>query len=180
MTKDNCIKYNIKNRNIVALAVLAVHESGCVLIEVSGSRVWFSPDKHIRNICIQCLEDCWVITWSHLSTAPEHKTYKKLLKQLKQMVIDVEDEKKYSTTPNAYQPDYAVHPGEILEEIINARGVEKTVLAERCGITLETVNQIIDGKSPISPSIAIRLEKAIGISASLWSNLNTDYESFKR
>ena len=51
-------------------------------------------------------------------------------------------------------------------------------MAERCGITLKTVSQIINGKASISPSIAIRLERAIGISASLWSNLNTDYELF--
>ena len=79
---------------------------------------------------------------------------------------------------NAYQPDYTIHPGEILEETLEARGIKKTALAERCGITLKTVSQIINGKAPISPSIAIRLERAIGVSASLWSNLNTDYELF--
>ncbi|WDN88006.1 hypothetical protein BuS5_00974 [Desulfosarcina sp. BuS5] len=79
---------------------------------------------------------------------------------------------------NAYQPDYTIHPGEILEETLEARGIKKTALAERCGITLKTVSQIINGKASISPSIAIRLERAIGVSASLWSNLNTDYELF--
>jgi len=79
---------------------------------------------------------------------------------------------------NAYQPDYTIHPGEILEETLAARGIKKTALAERCGITLKTVSQIINGKASISPSIAIRLERAIGVSASLWSNLNTDYELF--
>ena len=79
---------------------------------------------------------------------------------------------------NAYQPDYAIHPGEILEETLEARGIKKTALAERCGIALKTVSQIINGKASISPAIAIRLERAIGISASLWSNLNTDYELF--
>ena len=83
-----------------------------------------------------------------------------------------------SMETNAYQPDYAIHPGEILEETLEARGIKKTALAERCGIALKTVSQIINGKSSISPAIAIRLERAIGISASLWSNLNTDYELF--
>ncbi|RLC20701.1 MAG: addiction module antidote protein, HigA family [Deltaproteobacteria bacterium] len=83
-----------------------------------------------------------------------------------------------STETNAYQPDYAIHPGEILEEILEARGIKKTVLADRCGIALKTVSQIINGKASISPGIAIRLERAVGISASLWSNLNSDYELF--
>jgi len=83
-----------------------------------------------------------------------------------------------SMETNAYHPDYAIHPGEILEETLEARGIKKTALAERCGIALKTVSQIINRKASISPAIAIRLERAIGISASLWSNLNTDYELF--
>ena len=83
-----------------------------------------------------------------------------------------------SMETNAYKPDYAIHPGEILEETLGARGIKKTELAERCGIALKTVSQIINGRASISPAIAIRIERAIGVSASLWSNLNTDYELF--
>lgn len=79
---------------------------------------------------------------------------------------------------NTFKPDYAIHPGEILEETLEARGIKKTALAERCGIALKTVSQIINGRTLISPAIAIKLERAIGVSASLWSNLNTDYELF--
>ena len=82
------IEYNSDSRNEVALAVLAVHESGCFLSEVAGKRVWFSPDEHERNICIHCYDDEWTVTWAYLSVAPEHKTYKQLLKYLKQMVVD--------------------------------------------------------------------------------------------
>jgi addiction module HigA family antidote len=79
---------------------------------------------------------------------------------------------------NTFKPDYAIHPGEILEETLEARGIKKTALAERCGIALKTVSQIINGKTLISPAIAIKLERALGVSASLWSNLTTDYELF--
>ncbi len=30
-----------------------------------------------------------------------------------------------SMETNAYQPDYAIHPGEILEETLDARGIKK-------------------------------------------------------
>jgi len=36
-----------------------------------------------------------------------------------------------------YQPDYAVHPGEILEETLEARGMKKRDLAEKCGLNVK-------------------------------------------
>ncbi len=77
---------------------------------------------------------------------------------------------------NQYNPDYAIHPGEILEETLEARGIKKTTFAEKCGISNKTVSQIIHGKSAITPEMAIKFERALGNSASLWINLNTDYE----
>jgi HTH-type transcriptional regulator/antitoxin HigA len=79
---------------------------------------------------------------------------------------------------NTYTPDYAIHPGEILEETLEARGIKKIDLANRCGLAQKTVSQIIHGKATISPSIAIKLERAIGVSASLWNNLAKDYDLY--
>ncbi len=81
-----------------------------------------------------------------------------------------------NTESNQYNPDYAIHPGEILEETLEARGIKKTTFAEKCGISNKTVSQIIHGKSAITPEMAIKFERALGNSASLWINLNTDYE----
>ena len=81
-----------------------------------------------------------------------------------------------STESNQYNPDYAIHPGEILEETLEARGIKKTTFAEKCGISNKTVSQIIHGKSAITPEMAIKFERALGNSASLWINLNADYE----
>ncbi len=80
---------------------------------------------------------------------------------------------------NIYNPDYTIHPGEILEETLEARGIKKNELAKRCGLAPKTISQIINGKASISPSVAIRLERAIGVSASLWTNLATDYDLHK-
>lgn len=77
-----------------------------------------------------------------------------------------------------YNPDYAIHPGEILEETLEARGIKKNELAKRCGLAPKTISQIINGKASISPSIAIKLERAIGVSASIWTNLATDYDLY--
>ncbi|MFX0196097.1 MAG: HigA family addiction module antitoxin [Candidatus Hodarchaeota archaeon] len=78
-------------------------------------------------------------------------------------------------TTNQYAPDYAVHPGEILEETLEARGIKKTEFAERSGLSLKTVSQIIHGNAPVTPETAIQFERVLGVSASIWNNLDAHY-----
>lgn len=76
-------------------------------------------------------------------------------------------------------PDYCVHPGEILEEIIDVRGISKGDLAKRTGLTTKTISQIINGKGPVTSDTALVLERALGISADTWSNLDSQYRLFQ-
>jgi len=78
-----------------------------------------------------------------------------------------------------YDPDYAVSPGEILEETLEARRMKKADLAERCGLSPKTVSQIISGKAPVSPETAIHLERVLGVSANIWNNLEANYRLFE-
>lgn len=78
-----------------------------------------------------------------------------------------------------YSPDYAVHPGEILEETLEARNMKRVDLAVRCGLSPKTVSQIVSGIAPITPETAIQLERVLGISANIWSNLDTNYRLFQ-
>ncbi|TET44829.1 addiction module antidote protein, HigA family [candidate division TA06 bacterium] len=80
------------------------------------------------------------------------------------------------TIVDQFDPDYAVHPGEILEETLEARGMKKTSFAVRCGLSAKTVSQIISGKAPVTPETAIQFERVLGVSAAVWSNLNTFYD----
>ena len=76
---------------------------------------------------------------------------------------------------NEYNPDYAVHPGEILEETLDARGIKKTEFAQRCGLSLKTVSQIINCKASVSPETAIQFGRVLGVSAKIWNNLDAHY-----
>jgi HTH-type transcriptional regulator/antitoxin HigA len=78
-----------------------------------------------------------------------------------------------------YDPDYVVSPGEILEEILDARNIQKGDLAQRCGLTAKTVSLIINGKAPITPETAIQLERVLRISASIWNNLESKYRLYQ-
>jgi addiction module HigA family antidote len=68
-----------------------------------------------------------------------------------------------------------VAPGEILLEALQDREMTQSELAQRLGRPLKTVNEIIKGKAAVTPETAIQLERALGISAQFWSNLETQY-----
>lgn len=79
------------------------------------------------------------------------------------------------THTELFKPDYIVTPGEILEETLEARGIKKKEFSDRCGKTAKTISEIIAGKAPITPETALQFERVLGISARLWSNLESRY-----
>ncbi|HOX32828.1 MAG TPA: HigA family addiction module antitoxin [Spirochaetales bacterium] len=78
-----------------------------------------------------------------------------------------------------YRPDYAVHPGEYLEEVLEARGLKKGELADRLGISFKHLSQVVNRQAPLSAALAVQLELVLGVSAEIWNNLNADYELFQ-
>jgi len=80
---------------------------------------------------------------------------------------------------NTYAPDYAVHPGEILGETLNAKGIKKSDFAIRCGISPKTVSMILAGRGPVTPENAINFESVLGISSNIWNGLNSNYYLFE-
>jgi HTH-type transcriptional regulator/antitoxin HigA len=74
-----------------------------------------------------------------------------------------------------YDPDYAVPPGETLQETIDQLGLTQNELAERTGLTTKTINLIIKGEAPITAESALLFERVTGVPASFWNNLETNY-----
>lgn len=81
-----------------------------------------------------------------------------------------------STVMNEYLPDYAIHPGEYLEEILEARSMPKVDFARRCGLTPKTVSQIVNQKVAFSPEVALQFETVLGVSADIWMGLLSSYQ----
>jgi len=75
--------------------------------------------------------------------------------------------------------EYAVHPGEILEEYLNDAKLSQIGLAEKIGINKTIINEIIKGKRPITMRTAIKLEKVFSFPAKFWSNLQMIYDEAK-
>jgi len=84
-----------------------------------------------------------------------------------------------NTVINEFVPDYAVHPGEILEEVLEAQDISKGEFAERSGLTAKTISWIITGKNPVTSENAIVFERVLGISAQIWNNLDAEFRLFQ-
>jgi HTH-type transcriptional regulator/antitoxin HigA len=74
------------------------------------------------------------------------------------------------------ESDLAIHPGEILEEELEARELTQAALARAMGRPAQAINEIVRGRKSISAETAIGLEEVLGIEASLWLNLQAQYD----
>ncbi len=73
-------------------------------------------------------------------------------------------------------PFVATHPGEMIRDELKERGMTQKRLAEEMGIKPSVLSETINGKRPVSKNVAIALEKALGIPAEIWMNLQSQYE----
>jgi HTH-type transcriptional regulator / antitoxin HigA len=75
----------------------------------------------------------------------------------------------------AWQPNWAMAPGDILLEALQDRGMTQVELAQRTARPPKTINEIIKGKAAITAETALQLERVLGISARFWNGLEATY-----
>lgn len=68
------------------------------------------------------------------------------------------------------------HPGEILKDEIEARGLVKNFVAQELGILLGHLSELFKGKRHISALLALKLQDLLDISAETWLNLQIRYD----
>lgn len=70
------------------------------------------------------------------------------------------------------------HPGEIVrEDVIKALGLTLTRAAEILGVRRATLSDITRCKAALSPEMALRLEKAFGVSMELLLKMQAGYDA---
>ena len=70
-----------------------------------------------------------------------------------------------------------VHPGRIVRhDCLEPLGLSVTEGAEVLGVSRQTLNNVIHGKSGISPEMAIRLSKAFGSTPETWLRMQLAYD----
>ena len=73
-------------------------------------------------------------------------------------------------------PFVATHPGEMLRDELKERGMTQKQLSAQTGIKPSVLSETINGKRAVSKNVAIALEKALGIPAEIWMNLQNQYD----
>jgi HTH-type transcriptional regulator/antitoxin HigA len=76
-----------------------------------------------------------------------------------------------------FTPEWAVPPGEILQETLDHLGMTQVELARRTERPLKTINEIIKGKAAITAPTAIQLERVLGVRDTIWNNLEANYRA---
>jgi len=71
--------------------------------------------------------------------------------------------------------DVLLHPGEVLEMELNARGLTKSKFAMGISMYPSHMSDILKGKRNISEDIALKIESVLGISAEFWMRLQVEY-----
>lgn len=80
---------------------------------------------------------------------------------------------------NNMMPSMLIHPGEMLKDEIEARGITQKDLSKRMGVSYTVFNEILNGKRPITTEYALLLEAALGIDAGYGSAFKPDYNMQK-
>ena len=69
-----------------------------------------------------------------------------------------------------------VHPGEILAEEIEERGMSADQLGRTLGVPTDQITQILRGERQVTADTALRLSQWLGTSAEVWLKLQTSYD----
>lgn len=69
------------------------------------------------------------------------------------------------------------HPGRIIrQDCLEPLGLSVTKGAKDLGVSRQALNNMVNGKSGISPEMAFRLSKAFGSTPEMWLRLQMNYD----
>ena len=80
-----------------------------------------------------------------------------------------------ATRSNRLVPARAIHPGEILREELQERGIKQKDFAQSIGVQATHLNEFIKGKRNLNEDLAMKLESQLGIPYKTWMNLHNGY-----
>lgn len=80
-----------------------------------------------------------------------------------------------ATKSNRLVPARAIHPGEILREELQERGIKQKEFAQLISVQPTHLNEFIKGKRNLNEDLAMKLEKYLGIPYKSWMNLHNGY-----
>ena len=76
---------------------------------------------------------------------------------------------------NNLTPSQPIHPGEMIKDEIEYRGISQKKLAAEIGMPASVLNAVLNGKRAVTTEYALLLEAALGIDADIWLSMQADY-----
>ena len=97
------------------------------------------------------------------------KKYKSFLSDLAQFRKDLIENPSMGADPNMIannlEPFRLTHPGEVLKDELEYRGISQKQLAAEMGISYTLLNEVLNGKRQVNTELALLVEAALDIPA---------------
>ena len=77
---------------------------------------------------------------------------------------------------NNLTPFIPTHPGEVIKDEIEYRGISQRKLAETTGIAYSVLNEVLNGKRAMTTDYALLIGKALDIDAEFLIRMQAKYE----
>lgn len=72
------------------------------------------------------------------------------------------------------------HPGTCLyEDVIRELGLTITAAAALMSVSRKQLSEVVNGIASVTPEMAVRIEKAFGIEAAVWLELQARFDVYK-
>ena len=77
---------------------------------------------------------------------------------------------------NNLKPFQPTHPGEVLKDELEFRGISQRSLAREMGISYSVLNEVLNGKRALNIELALMMEAALGVDAAPLLAMQNEYD----
>lgn len=77
---------------------------------------------------------------------------------------------------NNLKPFKPTHPGEVLKDELEFRGMSQRGLASKMGISYSVLNEVLNGKRTLNTELAMMMEAALGVDAAPLLAMQNEYD----
>ena len=77
---------------------------------------------------------------------------------------------------NNLTPFIPTHPGDIIKDEIEFRGITQRQLSEATGIAYSVINEVLNGKRPVTIEYALLIGKALDLDAGTFIRMQSEYD----
>lgn len=77
---------------------------------------------------------------------------------------------------NNLKPYKPTHPGEVLKDELEYRGISQRGLARGMGISYSALNEVLNAKRALNPELAMMMEAALGVDAAPLLAMQNEYD----